>query len=321
MFQVIIRDKQQKGLRQITSLEELAAVKKTDILWVDLISFNKTEEKFFTELFGLQLQYSEAKSEEIETSSRFYEVNDVIYANSNFLQASKTEFNKEPITFIFYKDTLITVHDNEVKILNDIAKKALLLSQKHATKTGWHIFLQILEARIDADADIIEFISRQITALSKHQSLEHQVNASELVTINRYQELTMDLRENITDKQRMVSAFLKSQDVPDDVREPMRVVLNDINSLLYHTQFSFERLEYLQNTVLGLINIDQNKIIKLFTIASVIFLPPTLIASAYGMNFKYMPELDWMMGYPMAILLMVLSSVATLAYFKWRKWL
>ena len=115
--------------------------------------------------------------------------------------------------------------------------------------------------------------------------------------------------------------MLKSKLFPKEDYENMRIMIKDVGSLLDHTSFNFERLEFLQNTFLGLVDMEQNRIIKIFTVVTVIFMPPTLIASAYGMNFKFMPELDQVWGYPFAILLMALSSVFTLLFFRRKKWL
>ena len=131
----------------------------------------------------------------------------------------------------------------------------------------------------------------------------------------------MALRENIFDKQRVISSMLRSDKFEKLEQDKLRIIIKDINSLLEHTAFNFERLEYLQDTLLGLINIEQNKIIKIFTVASVIFMPPTLIASIYGMNFQIMPELEWEMGYVFALILMVLSSATTLFVFRRKGWL
>ena len=114
---------------------------------------------------------------------------------------------------------------------------------------------------------------------------------------------------------------MRSPFIDKETGERLRVIMKDVMSLLQHTQFSFERLEYLQDTLMGLVNIEQNKIIKIFTVVSVIFMPPTLIASIYGMNFRVMPELSFSFGYPIAIVLMICSSVLTLWYFKRKKWL
>jgi len=129
------------------------------------------------------------------------------------------------------------------------------------------------------------------------------------------------LRESVIDKQRLVSAFLKSELLPKENIEKLRILIKDISSLIDYSKFNFERLEYLQDTFLGLVNMEQNKIIKIFTVVSVIFLPPTLIASIYGMNFKVMPELSWKLGYPISLVLMVASSIGTLWFFKKKNWL
>ena len=179
----------------------------------------------------------------------------------------------------------------------------------------------LFETRVDFDADLIESISRKISIISKQLTTENGSNASLLKEIALHQETTMQLRENIIDKQRVVSSMLKSTEFNEDEKERLRIILKDINSLVDHTNFLFDRLEYLQNTFLGLVNIDQNKIIKIFTIVSVVFMPPTLIASLYGMNFKVLPELDWKFGYPFAIFLMLGSSLLTLYVFKRKKWL
>lgn len=131
----------------------------------------------------------------------------------------------------------------------------------------------------------------------------------------------MSLRENIIDKQRVISSMLRSEFIPDELQPRLTILIKDINSLIEHIKFSFDRLDYLQDAFLGYVNIEQNKIIKIFTIVSVIFMPPTLIASIYGMNFDFMPELHNEWGYPAAIILMILSSLLILLFFKRKKWL
>ena len=141
----------------------------------------------------------------------------------------------------------------------------------------------------------------------------------------------MLLRENIFDRQRVLSGILRSERFPNDIYPRLQLMIKDVNSLINHADFSFQRLDYIQDTALGLINIEQNEIVKIFSVAAVIFLPATLIASMYGMNFKVMPELDWAvtlangwtipLGYIFAICLMVLCSGLTMWYFRYKKWL
>jgi magnesium transporter len=186
--------------------------------------------------------------------------------------------------------------------------------------TGAHVLVALLETRVEFDADMIENMTQKITQLSNSLTLQ-EADAELLSEIKNLQEKTMLLRENIIDKQRTVSSMLRSEFIPAELQPKLTIIIKDINSLVEHIKFSFDRLDYLQDTFLGYVNIEQNKIIKIFTIVSVIFMPPTLIASIYGMNFTIMPELDKRWGYPAAILMMVFSSLFILYYFKKRKWL
>ena len=190
-----------------------------------------------------------------------------------------------------------------------------------AYPTGYHIFVALFETRIDMDADMLENIARGITQLSKRINLAkpEDIDQKVILEINTLQENTMLIRENIIDKQRILSGVLKSERFPRDVFPKLQVMIKDTNSLINHADFSFDRLDYLQDTFLGLANIHLNKITKTFTVASVIFMPPTLIASIYGMNFAAMPELQWKIGYPFAIVVMILSSLTTIIIFKLKK--
>ncbi|MEG2614617.1 MAG: CorA family divalent cation transporter, partial [Alistipes sp.] len=145
------------------------------------------------------------------------------------------------------------------------------------------------------------------------------------------QENTMSLRENIFDRQRVLSGILRSERFPSDIFPRLQLMIKDVNSLINHADFSFQRLDYIQDAALGLINIEQNEIVKIFSVAAVIFMPATLIASVYGMNFRSMPELEWQLtlsngwtlpvGYIFAIGLMLLFSGLTIWFFRYKKWL
>ena len=160
-----------------------------------------------------------------------------------------------------------------------------------------------------------------ITELSTHINASDHVDEEILIQIKNLQEKVTILRQNIMDKQRVISNLLKCDFFPEELQPRLTMVIKDINSLFEYTRFGFDRLDYLQDTFLGLVNIEQNKIIKIFTVVNVIFLPPTLIASMYGMNFKNMPELDWQLGYPFSIGLMVVFTLIVLLIFRLKKWL
>lgn len=288
----------------------------TDIIWIDLL--NPTEEEIVQveKSFGVEL-FTAQEREEIESSSKFSETETEIGINLNFLRGENGNYINEPVSFILKDNFLITQRQQEYKTFTDTYLKIRSVKPKN----GIDIFLEILEIRIDFDADLIEKITEQITKISRDLVRDNDPERELLLQITAFQESTISIRENIVEKQRILSSILKSKFFPKDNYEMLRVMIKDIGSLLDHTSFNFERLEFLQNTFLGLVDMEQNRIIKIFTVVTVVFMPPTLIASSYGMNFQFMPELDEIWGYPFAIMLMVMSSVFTLLFFKRKKWL
>ena len=182
---------------------------------------------------------------------------------------------------------------------------------------GYTVFVSIMDQRVDLDADMIELISKEIAQYSKRINQEEDIDEDFLLDINQLQENTMAVRENIVDKQRLISSMMKSDKYPQELQSRFAVILQDISSLVNHANFSFERLEYLQETVVGLINLDQNKIMKIFTLVSVLLMPPTLVASFYGMNvpLPFMNKgLMWL-----ALLLFMLLLVGVVLYIFRRK--
>ncbi len=289
-----------------------------NVLWIDMLSPDDKEIKWVSETFNVKFP-SKQEMEEIEISSRYWEDEESITINAYFLITEKEHAFNESVTFILKKHFLVTVRYRELKTFNELVKK--LMTNPKFYEDGYYILAGLMEIRIDIDADTLEFITREISKLSKIVFTGIDITEEILETISYYEDFNMTIRENIIDKQRILSSLLKSYKIPKPVREEIRIMIKDINSLVDYTTFNFERLDYLQNTFLGLLNIEQNKVIKIFTIMSVIFLPPTLIASIYGMNFKFMPELQWEIGYPLAILLMIFSALLPLFIFKKKGWL
>lgn len=289
------------------------------IVWVDLQSSSEQEKKAVESQFKIEL-FTPQEAAEIESSSRYFEDEEYIEANNGFIVYEDKTYTADQVSFILKKGILFTVRKADLRSFGLTVKR---LKSFRTTKNlrSIHIFLTILENQIDLDADFIEHVSRLTTEISKKLTKERSFKEELLLDITELQENTILARESIVDKQRLVSSLMKSRNIAAEEMERLRIVMKDIGSILQHTQFSFERLEYLQNTFLGLVNIEQNKVIKIFTVVTVVFMPPTLIASIYGMNFDFMPELKWLWGYPFAIFLMVLSSMIFLWYFKRRKWL
>ncbi|MFI5134399.1 MAG: magnesium/cobalt transporter CorA [Chitinophagales bacterium] len=301
-----------------SDLHKLPQIDPLSLVWVDLNRLEEEEKQYITHRFGINL-YEKQQQEEIEISSRYLETDRMIVANSNFLILQGENYSNDPATFILKNNYLITHRANDFRSFVDVAKKLVL--QPKVFPTGYHVMISIFESRIDLDADILEMIAREISRIGRELSIESKSKQELLIRITHFQELTMMLRQNLLDKQRMVAAMLRSEHFPKDCYERLRMIVKDVNSLTDHTSFSFDRLEYLQDTFLGLINIEQNKIIKIFTVAAVVFLPPTLIASIYGMNFEILPELHWKYGYVFALGFMAFSSVFTLWLFRRRGWL
>jgi magnesium transporter len=301
-----------------SDLRTLPQIDPLSVVWVDLNRLDDLEKRYISNKFGINL-YEKQQQEEIESSSRYLETNKIIVANSNFLMPQGDTYISDPATFILKNNYLITHRTNEFRSFTEISRK--ILTAPKSFPSGHHVMLSIFENRIDFDADLLENIARDISRIGKIVGTGQKAERDFLIHITQLQEMTMMLRQNMIDKQRMISAMLRSDHFPKDCYDRLRMMIKDVNSLMDHTSFSFDRLEYLQDTFLGLINIEQNKIIKIFTVASVVFLPPTLVASIYGMNFVGMPELNWKLGYPFALALIILSSLLTLWIFKRKGWL
>ena len=300
-----------------------------DILWIDLLNPTIKEQKAVEGFMEISLQ-TKQQVEEIESTSKYSETENAIISNSNFFVPTGDSFVVQPVSFIISNEgVLVSVRTAEFRTFRE-AEKRLQMSYR-SFSTGYHLFISLLEVRIDYDADLVEMIAKQVAALSKDINSEDSIDKKVIHRINALLESTMLLRENIFDRQRVLSGILRSERFPNDIYPRLQLMIKDVNSLINHADFSFQRLDYIQDAALGLINIEQNEIVKIFSVAAVIFMPSTLIASIYGMNFKFMPELDWHLtlgngttvplGYLFAIGLMILFSAGTIWFFRYKKWL
>jgi magnesium transporter len=306
------------AVRKIRDIDSFRATERT--LWVDLQNPTREEIKSVEDKFEVSFQ-SQQEQAEIESSSRYIEEDEFLIANTTFLIPAKEEgYLGVPVSFLLKDDMLFTYRNADLKSFADTVKR--IKSKRQVFSDGGQIMIAIFESRIDADADLIEQISFEVKAINKQLDLDAKLDREMLLNINDYQELTMTIRESVVDKQRVISALIRSNGwfTPDE-QQQLRTLIKDINSLIEHTNFIFERLEFLQDTFLGLVNLEQNQIVKLFTVLSLVLLPPTLIASIYGMNFDTMPELHWPYGYVYALVLMIVSTLVTLLYFRKKRWL
>lgn len=293
-------------------------VRYENILWIDLQSPSSQEREFIEKNFKIEF-FTSQEVQEIESSSRFFETEETIEINLGFV-STDVELSVQNVTFILKSNILFTYRQGDVKTFAEAVRR--LKTMNTETKDhGLDVFLTILETRIDGDADLIESINRRVNHVSKSLIAQRLLKEDLLLGIAQLQENVMILHQAITEKQRVVSSLIRIPEFNRLGNERLTIIIRDIASLLQHSQFSSQRLEYLQNTFLGLVNIEQNQVIKIFTVVTVIFMPPTLIASIYGMNFEYMPEIDWVAGYPFALGLMIISSLIFLWYFRRKKWL
>lgn len=297
------------------SLDILPKIELKNIIWIDLNDVALDVESRLEQFLKIYIQEDE-EIEEIEMSSRYIETDDGIVVNTNFMMDN---FTLEPVSFILKNGILVSVRDADLRSFNETVKK--IFASTRSFPTGFHVLVALLETRVEYDADTIEDTTDLITNLSKTLNTEDDLDEDILIRIKDLQEKVMVIRQTIVDKQRVLSNMLKSDLFPPELLPRLTMIIKDINSLFEYTRFGFDRLDYLQDTFLGLVNLQQNKIIKIFTVVSVIFLPPTLIASIYGMNFRILPELNWAYGYPFSITLMVAFSGAVLWYFRRKKWL
>jgi len=312
---------------EIESLEELS---KFQPIWVDLESPTVEEKRWIKQYYGLLIP-EDAMDEDIEESARFYEEdNGELHIRSDFLIADEDEPRTVRCAFILNqhndnlrsKGVLFSIHDEDVPVF-----RLLRLRARRAPgliEDDKDVLLKLFDADAEYSADTLEGIYDELEKAGK-QVLSGDVTdalAGEVLgAIARQEDLNGRIRRNVMDTRRAVSFMMRSKMLNAEQFEEARQILRDIESLDSHTAFLFDKINFLMDATVGFININQNKIIKIFSVASVALLPPTLIASLYGMNFEYMPELKQAWGYPYALLLMAASAVVPMWYFRKRGWL
>ena len=308
-----------KGERLVVSQSEkdLSKLSREDVLWIDLLSPSGEEKHTVDDFLGEEIQ-SRAQAEEIESSSRYSETENAIFANTNFLMPGPEDYTMEAVSFTFVDNCLTTLRDVPIRTFTELQRRIVAKPQLYPS--GFTVFVSIMDQRVDLDADMIELMSKEIAQYSKRINQQEDINEDFLLDINQLQENTMIVRENIIDKQRLITNMIKSDKYPPELQSRFSVILQDITSLINHANFSFERLEYLQETVLGLINLDQNNIMKIFTLVSVLLMPPTLVASFYGMNVP-LPFQDKGWAWLSLVIFMLLLVGVVLFIFRRKKML
>ncbi|WP_368923760.1 magnesium/cobalt transporter CorA [Comamonas aquatica] len=312
---------------EIESLEEL---KQFQPIWVDLESPTLEEKRWIKQHYGLSIP-EDATDEDIEESARFYEEdNGELHIRSDFLVDDEDDPRSVRVAFILNQHNtelkscgvLFSIHEEDIPVF-----RLLRLRARRAPgliEEAKEVLLKLFDADAEYSADTLEGIYDDLKKVSA-QVLDGNVTDSDaqtvLADIARQEDLNGRIRRNMLDTRRAVSFMMRSKMLNAEQFEDARQILRDIESLDSHTAFLFDKINFLMDATVGFLNINQNKIIKIFSVASVALLPPTLIASVYGMNFRVMPELEWEYGYVYVLLLMVLSAVVPMLYFRKRGWL
>ncbi|MBK6386907.1 MAG: magnesium/cobalt transporter CorA [Rhodoferax sp.] len=312
---------------EIESLEELS---KFQPIWVDLESPTLEEKRWVKQYFGLSIP-EDAMDEDIEESARFYaEENGELHIRSDFLIADEEEPRQVRVAFILNQHNaelkscgvLFSIHDEDVPVFRLLRMRAR--RAPGLIEDAKEVLLKLFDADAEYSADSLEGIYDELEKVSNKVLAGDVTDAlagEVLGAIARQEDLNGRIRRNMMDTRRAVSFMMRSKMLNGEQFEEARQILRDIDSLDSHTAFLFDKINFLMDATVGFININQNKIIKIFSVASVALLPPTLIASLYGMNFKFMPELDWSLGYPYALALMAASAIVPMWYFRKRGWL
>jgi len=301
-----------------SNFNEIVKISKDDFIWVDVLNLSEQEKLQLFETFNVRFQIP--KKKKIRHSFRFIEKENEILINTGLLKNETNNLTSKPVTFILKDNFLISYHNILHLSFDEIY--AEIKNENCSKLYGRLIFLKIFEKILEFDIDIIENITSDIVELSNQITVKEDLDEDLIYRITSLQEMLIRIRSNIIDKQRVISSIYKTDNFSNkELKKHITIIEKDISSILDYTSFDFERLEYLQDTLMGLINLRQNVIMKIFTIVSVIFLPPTLIASIYGMNFANMPELKVEYAYPIALLIMILVSLLALFIFKHKKWI
>jgi magnesium transporter len=291
-------------------------------IWVDMEAPTPVEKGWVTSRFGLTIP-GDIVDEDIEESARFYEEdNGELHIRSDFLIEDDVTSRNVRVAFILKDGVLFSVHGEDLPVFRLLRLRARRTPALIGDAKD--VLLKLYDADSEYSADALEGIYDALEGVSA-RVLKHDVDdetaGEALSAIAREEDLNGRIRRNLMDTRRAVSFMMRSRMLNGEQFEDARQILRDIDSLDSHTAFLFDKINFLMDATVGFININQNKIIRIFSVASVALLPPTLIASIYGMNFRHMPELDWAWGYPFAILVMVASVAAPFTYFRRKGWL
>jgi magnesium transporter len=313
----------QNGRLNQVPIETREDLEKVAPVWVDLTDPTEDERAWVKSIYGVILP-GEDEVKDIEASARYYEAeNGDLHLRTDFLlEEDEGPSRVVTVAFILAKKMLFSVHTDDLPVFRLVRMRAR--SRPGSIADYMDVLLDLYATDAEYSADALEGIYQNLEEVSGRVLQEEFTDkdaADALSAIAHEEDLNGRIRRNMMDTRRAVSFLMRGRLLNSDQFEEARQILRDIESLDGHTSFLFDKINFLMDATVGFININQNKIIKIFSVASVAFLPPTLIASVYGMNFEVFPELKWSLGYPWAVGLMMVSAVAPLLYFRRRGWL
>lgn len=297
-------------------LDQFGDIRKEAVLWLDVEKPTDAEIDWLKSAVGFKMPPREVFGD-IEISSKYKEEEDAIYMNLSFVIQQKEDISVEPVLFFIKGRYMVSIR------YRDIPSMLIFIKRMEESPINFQfpeaIFSQIVNIEVDRLGDRLEILGKRIRNLRKEVFAEQ---SEEIIReISYYDELNITIRETINEKLRVLSHFVKSPRVNAQTKREIKVALDDLHTLLDYTSFYMDKLDSIQNSLLGLISIKQNEAVKVFTVIATIFLPATLIASIYGMNFDNMPELRWKYGYPLSLFLMVIVTLSLIYWVKKKGWL
>lgn len=292
-----------------------------DAIWIDLLEPTAEEREMLQEGLGQSLA-SYLELEDIEASARFFEDEDGLHLHSFFYCEDEDDYaDIATVAFTLRDGRLFSLRDRELPAFRLYRMRSR--TQKLLECNAYELLLDLFETKIEQLADVIETVYSDLEKLSRIilEGKQGEAFDQALATLTEQEDVSSKVRLCLMDTQRALSFLVRKTRLPTSQLEQAREVLRDIESLQPHNESLFQKVNFLMQAAMGFMNIEQNRIMKIFSVASLIFLPPTLVSSTYGMNFANMPELTWKFGYPFALTLMVLAALFPFLYFKRKGWL
>jgi magnesium transporter len=298
------------------SVDEFGTIPKDRILWIDVEKPTEEEIFWLKSAVGFEMPPREVFGD-IEISSKYREEGEKIFMSFSFVIQQKEDILVEPVFFFLKGRFMVTIRYRDIPTLLIFQRR--VEAQRLVFQFPEEMFSQIINIEVDRIGDKLEILGRRIRNLRK-EVFEEQTEEI-LKDISYYDELNITLRETINEKLRILSHFVKSPKINAQTKREIKVILEDLHTLLDYTSFYMDKIDSIQNTLIGLINVRQNEAVKVFTVLATIFLPATLIASIFGMNFENMPELHWKYGYVYSLALMVIITLVLIFWVKRKGWL